>query len=128
MQARSTSPSGLESKSLDLSTHSTYCPEGVNLVDYPDCAGAIYEGAWFPINSILLASVIGTIASITLFLVLRRIDINEERNGFMGVENLRLATDNYRRVCCLRAQTQRPVECNRAHGSLSIRCWSLAVS
>ncbi|MAE41981.1 MAG: hypothetical protein CL970_05400 [Euryarchaeota archaeon] len=65
-----------------------YCPEGVNLVDYPDCAGAIYEGAWFPINSILLASVIGAIASITLFLVLRRIDINEERNGFMGVERI----------------------------------------
>ncbi|MDP7387616.1 MAG: anion permease, partial [Candidatus Thalassarchaeaceae archaeon] len=65
-----------------------FCPDGVNLEDYPDCAGAIYEGAWFPINSILLACVIGAIASITLFLVLRRIDINEERNGFMGVERI----------------------------------------
>ena len=65
-----------------------FCPDGVNVENYPDCAGAIYEGAWFPINSILLACAIGAIASITLFLVLRRIDIKEERNGFMGVERI----------------------------------------
>ena len=49
---------------------------------------AIYQGAWFPINSLLLAGAIGAIASLTLFVVLKRIDIKEERNGFMGVERI----------------------------------------
>ena len=46
------------------------------------------ENAWFPINSLILAAVIGAIASFGLYLVLRRIDINEEKRGFRGVERI----------------------------------------
>ncbi len=44
--------------------------------------------AWFPINSLILAAVIGAIASLGLYLVLRRIDITEEKRGFRGVERI----------------------------------------
>ncbi|RJU90034.1 MAG: DUF47 family protein [Candidatus Poseidoniales archaeon] len=44
--------------------------------------------AWIPINSIMLAAVIGAISSTVLYLVLRRIDINEEKRGFRGVERI----------------------------------------
>ncbi|NCG01058.1 MAG: DUF47 family protein [Euryarchaeota archaeon] len=44
--------------------------------------------AWIPINSILLAAFIGIVSSIILFLVLRRIDITEEKRGFRGVERI----------------------------------------
>ncbi len=46
------------------------------------------ENAWIPINSIMLAAVIGIISSVVLYVVLRRIDINEEKRGFKGVERI----------------------------------------
>ena len=46
------------------------------------------ENAWIPINSIMLAAVIGIISSVVLYTVLRRIDINEEKRGFKGVERI----------------------------------------
>ncbi|DAC53234.1 MAG TPA: DUF47 family protein, partial [Candidatus Poseidoniales archaeon] len=46
------------------------------------------ENAWIPINSIMLAAVIGVISSVVLYAVLRRIDINEEKRGFKGVERI----------------------------------------
>ena len=46
------------------------------------------ETAWFPVNSLLLAALIGAIASYGLYLILRRIDINEESRGFKGVERI----------------------------------------
>ena len=44
--------------------------------------------AWIPINSILLAAVIGAVSSLVLYAVLRQIDINEEKRGFRGVERI----------------------------------------
>ena len=46
------------------------------------------DTAWFPANSLILAAIIGAIASFGLYLVLRRIDINEESKGFTGVERI----------------------------------------
>ena len=46
------------------------------------------ENAWFPINSLILAAFIGAIASIGLYYVLKRIDINDEKRGFKGVERI----------------------------------------
>ena len=46
------------------------------------------ETAWFPANSLVLAAIIGAIASFGLYLILRRIDINEESRGFKGVERI----------------------------------------
>ena len=46
------------------------------------------ENAWIPINSIMLAAFIGIISSVVLYAVLRRIDINEEKRGFKGVERI----------------------------------------
>lgn len=46
------------------------------------------ETAWFPTNSLILAVIIGAIASFCLYLILRRIDINEESRGFKGVERI----------------------------------------
>lgn len=46
------------------------------------------SNAWIPINSILLAAVIGAVSSLILYAVLRRIDINEEKRGFRGVERI----------------------------------------
>ena len=46
------------------------------------------DTAWFPVNSLILAAVIGAIASFCLYLILRRIDINEESRGFKGVERI----------------------------------------
>ena len=46
------------------------------------------ETAWFPANSLVLAAIIGAIASFGLYLVLRKIDINEESRGFKGVERI----------------------------------------
>lgn len=46
------------------------------------------DTAWFPANSLLLAAIIGAIASFGLYLILRRIDINEESRGFKGVERI----------------------------------------
>ncbi len=46
------------------------------------------ENAWFPLNSLILAAVIGAIASLALYFVLRRIDLNQEHKGFRGVERI----------------------------------------
>ena len=46
------------------------------------------ENAWIPLNSIMLAAAIGAISSMVLYTVLRRIDINEEKRGFKGVERI----------------------------------------
>lgn len=46
------------------------------------------ETAWFPANSLILAIIIGAIASFCLYLILKRIDINEESRGFKGVERI----------------------------------------
>ena len=46
------------------------------------------ETAWLPLNSIILATIIGAIASVVLYFVLRRIDIKEEVRGFRGVERI----------------------------------------
>ena len=46
------------------------------------------SNAWIPINSILLAAFIGAVSSLVLYAVLRRIDINEEKRGFRGVERI----------------------------------------
>ena len=46
------------------------------------------DTAWFPVNSLILAAIIGAITSFGLYLVLRRIDINEENKGFTGVERI----------------------------------------
>tara|TARA_B100001989_G_scaffold252033_1_gene232869 strand:+ start:5219 stop:7378 length:2160 start_codon:yes stop_codon:yes gene_type:complete len=46
------------------------------------------ETAWLPLNSIILATIIGAIASVALYFVLRRIDIKEEVRGFRGVERI----------------------------------------
>ena len=46
------------------------------------------DNAWLPLNSLLLASVIGIIASIALYFVLRKVNIEEEVRGFKGVERI----------------------------------------
>ncbi|MDB9834499.1 DUF47 family protein [Candidatus Poseidoniaceae archaeon] len=46
------------------------------------------DNAWIPINSIMLAAVIGAVSSLVLYIVLRRIDITEEKRGFRGVERI----------------------------------------
>ena len=46
------------------------------------------DNAWIPINSIMLAAVIGAVSSLVLFMVLRRIDITEEKRGYRGVERI----------------------------------------
>ena len=46
------------------------------------------DAAWLPINSLILAAVIGAIGSVCLYFVLRKIDIKEESNGFRGVERI----------------------------------------
>ena len=46
------------------------------------------ENAWFPINSLILAVIIGAISSLVLFYVLKKIDINDEKRGFKGVERI----------------------------------------
>ena len=46
------------------------------------------DNAWLPLNSLILASVIGIIASIALYFVLRKVNIEEEVRGFKGVERI----------------------------------------
>ncbi len=46
------------------------------------------DAAWLPINSLILAAVIGAIGSFGLYMVLKKIDINEESKGFKGVERI----------------------------------------
>ena len=46
------------------------------------------DNAWLPFESLLLASIIGIIASIGLYYVLRKVNIEEEVRGFKGVERI----------------------------------------
>ena len=46
------------------------------------------DNAWFPINSLILAAIIGIIASMCLYLVLKKTNIEEEHRGFRGVERI----------------------------------------
>ena len=46
------------------------------------------ENAWFPINSLILAFVIGALASIVLAWILRKYDFESEKGGFSGVERI----------------------------------------
>ena len=46
------------------------------------------DNAWLPLNSLILASIIGIIASIALYFVLRRVNMEEEVRGFKGVERI----------------------------------------
>ena len=62
-----------------------YCdPDAVEITS--ECVNAIYEGAWIPINSILLALVIGIIGSLILYWVLKNYEFQGE--GFHGVERI----------------------------------------
>jgi len=46
------------------------------------------ENAWFPINSLILACVVATIAAAVLAYVLRNYDFKGEEDGFHGVERI----------------------------------------
>ncbi len=46
------------------------------------------ENAWLPLNALFLAAMIGAFASLILYFVLRRVDIEEEVRGFKGVERI----------------------------------------
>ena len=46
------------------------------------------DNAWLPLNALLLAAAIGIVASIALYYVLRRVNIEEEVRGFKGVERI----------------------------------------
>ena len=46
------------------------------------------DNAWLPFNALMLAAAIGVLASIVLYYVLRRVDIEEEVRGFKGVERI----------------------------------------
>ncbi len=46
------------------------------------------DNAWFPINALLFALFIGILASVILYFVLRRVDLDEDRKGFKGVERI----------------------------------------
>jgi phosphate/sulfate permease len=75
-----------EGGSFNPFTH--YCPEGVDVVVYPECVDAVHQGAWFPINALLFALAIGIFASVILHLVLRKVDLEAETRGFKGVERI----------------------------------------
>ena len=65
-----------------------FCPDGASLDATDACYNALYDGSWLPINSIMVATVIGIAASIVLFLVLRKVNLKEEVSGFKGVERI----------------------------------------
>ena len=46
------------------------------------------DNPWFPINSLILAALIGLIASIALWYVLRNYEFNKKSDGFQGVEKI----------------------------------------
>jgi predicted phosphate transport protein (TIGR00153 family) len=46
------------------------------------------DNAWFPINALFFALFIGILASVILYFVLRRVDLDEDRKGFKGVERI----------------------------------------
>ena len=46
------------------------------------------DKAWLPLNALILAAIIGIIASVALYFVLRRVNIEEEVHGFKGTERI----------------------------------------
>ena len=46
------------------------------------------DNAWFPINSLLVSVIIGLVGSLILYYVLTKVDINDEKRGFRGVERI----------------------------------------
>ena len=46
------------------------------------------DNAWFPINSLILAALIGLISSIALWYVLRNYEFHKKSDGFQGVEKI----------------------------------------
>ncbi len=46
------------------------------------------DNAWFPINSLIVSVIIGVGASLILYYVLTKVDINDEKRGFRGVERI----------------------------------------
>jgi PiT family inorganic phosphate transporter len=46
------------------------------------------DNPWFPLNSLILAAVIGLISSISLWYVLRNYEFNKKSDGFQGVEKI----------------------------------------
>ena len=46
------------------------------------------DNPWFPMNSLILAALIGLIASIALWYVLRNYEFNKKSDGFQGVEKI----------------------------------------
>lgn len=46
------------------------------------------DNAWFPINSLIVSVIIGLIGSLILYYVLTKVDINDEKRGFRGVERI----------------------------------------
>ena len=46
------------------------------------------DNAWLPLNALFLAACIGALASLVLYFVLRRVNIEEEVRGFKGVERI----------------------------------------
>jgi len=46
------------------------------------------DTAWFPINSLIVAFIIGCTASLILWSVLRKYDFDKQREGFQGVEKI----------------------------------------
>jgi PiT family inorganic phosphate transporter len=46
------------------------------------------DNAWFPINSLIVSVIIGLVGSLILYYVLTKVDINDEKRGFRGVERI----------------------------------------
>lgn len=65
-----------------------FCPDGASQVATDACYNAQYAGSWIPINSILVAAAIGIVASVILYMVLRKVNLKDEVNGFKGVERI----------------------------------------
>ena len=63
------------------------CPSDAEIIA-DECLNAVYEGAWIPINSIILAGVISVIAAGILGYILRNYDFKGEDDGFHGVEKI----------------------------------------
>ena len=74
-----------ENGSFDPFTPS--CPSKAEIIT-DECLNAVYEGAWVPINSIILAFIIAVIASGVLAYVLRNYEFKGEEDGFHGVERI----------------------------------------
>ena len=64
-----------------------YCSPDAEIIT-DECLNAIHEGAWVPINSIIIAFIIALIAASVLAYVLRNYEFKGEEDGFHGVERI----------------------------------------